>query len=226
MDRVLEWERPYAKWFVGGELNASVNCVDRHVAAGRGDKVAIQFEGEPGDSRTITYAELQDEVSQAANALLELGIVKGDRVAIYLPMIPEAVISMLACARIGAAHSVIFGGFSSQAIFDRVVDADAKLVITADGGWRRGNGGLAQAGRRRGAGQGRDVASSTCWSSSAAATTSTGPTDATCGGTTSSASSRARTTPRPTTPSSPCSSSTRREPPGNPRESCTRPAAT
>ena len=137
-DTVLEWERPYAKWFIGGELNASVNCVDRHVTAGRGDKVAIQFEGEPGDSRTITYAELQQEVSRAANALLALGVVKGDRVAIYLPMIPEAAISMLACARIGAAHSVIFGGFSSQAIFDRVVDADAKLVITADGGWRRG----------------------------------------------------------------------------------------
>jgi acetyl-CoA synthetase len=135
---VLEWERPYAKWFVGGELNASVNCVDRHVAAGKGDKVAIQFEGEPGDSRAITYAELQQEVSRAANALLALGVVKGDRVAIYLPMIPEAAISMLACARIGAAHSVIFGGFSSQAIFDRVVDADAKIVITADGGWRRG----------------------------------------------------------------------------------------
>ena len=134
----LEWELPYAKWFVGGELNASVNCVDRHVAAGRGDKVAIHFEGEPGDSRSLTYAELQQEVSRAANALLELGIAKGDRVAIYLPMIPEAVVSMLACARIGAAHSVIFGGFSSQAIFDRVVDADAKLIITADGGWRRG----------------------------------------------------------------------------------------
>jgi acetyl-CoA synthetase len=135
----LEWEAPYAKWFVGGTLNASVNCVDRHVAAGNGDRVAIQFEGEPGDSRTITYAELLTEVSKCANALLELGIVAGDRVAIYLPMIPEAVVSMLACARIGAVHSVIFGGFSSQAIFDRVVDADAKLVITADGGWRRGS---------------------------------------------------------------------------------------
>jgi acetyl-CoA synthetase len=137
-DTVLEWELPYAKWFVGGELNASVNCVDRHVAAGKGDKVAIHFEGEPGDTRTLTYGQLQTEVARAANALLELGIVKGDRVAIYLPMIPEAVVSMLACARIGAAHSVIFGGFSSQAIFDRVVDAQAKLVITADGGWRRG----------------------------------------------------------------------------------------
>jgi acetyl-CoA synthetase len=135
---VLEWERPFAKWFVGGTLNASVNCVDRHVASGHGDQVAIQFEGEPGDSRSITYAQLQDEVCKAANALLELGVTSDDRVVIYLPMIPEAVFSMLACARIGAAHSVIFGGFSAQAIHDRVVDADAKLIITADGGYRRG----------------------------------------------------------------------------------------
>jgi len=136
---VLEWNRPYAKWFLGGELNACVNCVDRHVAAGLGDRVAILFEGEPGDSRTITYAQLLAEVGRAANGLAELGVGKGDRVAIYLPMIPEAVVAMLACARIGAAHSVIFGGFSSQAIFDRVVDADAKVIITADGGWRRGS---------------------------------------------------------------------------------------
>jgi acetyl-CoA synthetase len=136
---VLEWDRPFAKWFVGGTLNASVNCVDRHVAAGLGDRVAIQFEGEPGDSRAITYAELQDEVNRTANALLELGLKKGDRVAIYLPMIPEAAISMLACARIGAAHSVIFGGYSAQAIHDRVTDADATLIITADGGYRRGS---------------------------------------------------------------------------------------
>jgi acetyl-CoA synthetase len=134
----LEWERPFAKWFLGGTLNASVNCVDRHVASGHGDQAAIQFEGEPGDTRTITYTELLAEVSRAANALTELGVTDNDRVAIYLPMIPEAVIAMLACARIGAAHSVIFGGFSAQAIYDRVVDADAKLVITADGGWRRG----------------------------------------------------------------------------------------
>ncbi len=137
-DTVLDWQPPYAKWFVGGTLNASVNCVDRHVAAGLGDRVAIAFEGEPGDTRSITYGELQVEVARAANALLELGLVTGDRVAIYLPMIPEAVIAMLACARIGAVHSVIFGGFSAHAIFDRVVDAQARLVITADGGWRRG----------------------------------------------------------------------------------------
>ncbi|UQX88153.1 acetate--CoA ligase [Jatrophihabitans telluris] len=137
--QALDWSNaPFARWFVGGRLNASVNCVDRHVAAGRGDKVAIHFEGEPGDTRTITYAELGELVAQAANALTSLGIAAGDRVAIYLPMSVEAVVSMLACARLGAIHSVIFGGFSAQAIFDRVVDADASLVITADGGYRRG----------------------------------------------------------------------------------------
>ena len=136
---VMEWNAPFARWFTEGTINASVNCVDRHVAEGRSDRIAFHFEGEPGDTRTITYAELLAEVCKAANALTALGIQKGDRVAIYLPMIPEAVISMLACARIGAPHSVIFGGFSAQAIYDRVVDADAKLVITADGGYRRGS---------------------------------------------------------------------------------------
>jgi acetyl-CoA synthetase len=136
---VMEWNAPFARWFAQGTINASVNCVDRHVAEGRGDRIAFHFEGEPGDTRTITYAELLEDVCKAANALTALGIQKGDRVAIYLPMIPEAVISMLACARIGAPHSVIFGGFSAQAIYDRVVDADAKLVITADGGYRRGS---------------------------------------------------------------------------------------
>jgi acetyl-CoA synthetase len=135
----LDWSAaPFAKWFVGGRLNASVNCVDRHVAAGRGDKVAIHFEGEPGDTRTVTYADLGVLVAQAANALTSLGVAKGDRVAIYLPMSVEAVVAMLACARVGAIHSVIFGGFSAQAIYDRVIDADASLVITADGGYRRG----------------------------------------------------------------------------------------
>ncbi len=137
--QVLDWsDAPFAKWFVGGRLNVAVNCLDRHVAAGRGDRVAIHFEGEPGDTRSYTYAELTEAVCQAANALTDLGVGHGDRVAIYLPMIPEAAISMLACARIGAIHSVIFGGFSAQAIYDRVQDANAKLVITADGGWRRG----------------------------------------------------------------------------------------
>jgi acetyl-CoA synthetase len=139
-DTVLDWSNPpFAKWFVGGELNVAYNCVDRHVEAGRGAKVAIHWEGEPeGDSRTITYADLRREVNKTANALLELGVRKGDRVAIYLPMIPEAVVSMLACARIGATHSVVFGGFSAEALRTRIEDADAKLVITSDGGYRRG----------------------------------------------------------------------------------------
>jgi acetyl-CoA synthetase len=136
--QVLQWDPPFAKWFVGGTLNVAYNCVDRHVEAGHGDQVAIHFEGEPGDTRAITYSQLKDEVCKAANALLELGVAKGDRVMIYLPMIPEAVVAMLACARIGAPHSVVFGGFSAQALIDRIADADAKLVITADGGYRRG----------------------------------------------------------------------------------------
>jgi acetyl-CoA synthetase len=138
-DQVLDWSNPpFAKWFVGGELNIAYNCVDRHVEAGHGDKVAIHWEGEPGDTRTITYAELLKLVSQAANTLTELGVNAGDRVAIYLPMIPEAAVAMLACARIGATHSVVFGGFSVDALSTRIQDADAKLVITADGGYRRG----------------------------------------------------------------------------------------
>ncbi|MEO6703298.1 MAG: acetate--CoA ligase [Jatrophihabitantaceae bacterium] len=137
--QTLDWSgAPFAKWFVGGTLNASVNCVDRHVDAGNGDRVAIHFEGEPGDTRTVTYQQLKDLVCQAANALTDLGVSAGDRIAIYLPMGVEAVVSMLACARLGAIHSVIFGGFSAQAIYDRVLDADASLIITADGGYRRG----------------------------------------------------------------------------------------
>jgi acetyl-CoA synthetase len=136
---VLDWSgAPVARWFADGRLNACANAVDRHVAAGRGDRVALAFEGEPGDTRTLTYADLQREVSRAANALLALGVTTGDRVAIYLPMIPEAVISMLACARIGAVHSVVFGGFSAEALRSRIDDAQACLVITADGGYRRG----------------------------------------------------------------------------------------
>ena len=138
-DTICEWEPPYAKWFVGGTLNVAHNCVDRHVDAGHGEQVAFHFEGEPGDTRTITYAELKDEVSRTANALREIGVAKGDRVAVYLPMIPELPIIMLACARIGAAHSVVFGGFSAQALRDRINDAGCKLVVTADGSWRRGS---------------------------------------------------------------------------------------
>jgi acetyl-CoA synthetase len=138
-DQVLDWSNPpFAKWFVGGQLNVAYNCVDRHVEAGNGDRVAIHWEGEPGDTRTVTYAELLKLVSQAANTLTELGVVAGDRVAIYLPMIPEAAVAMLACARIGATHSVVFGGFSVDALSTRIQDADAKVVITADGGYRRG----------------------------------------------------------------------------------------
>jgi len=137
-DKTLEWQAPFAKWFIGGKLNASVSALDRHIAEGNGDRVAINFEGEPGDTRTITYAQLLADVSKCANALTDIGIVAGDRVAIYMPLIPEAAVAMLACARIGAIHSVVFGGFSADALLSRIQDADAKLVITADGGFRKG----------------------------------------------------------------------------------------
>jgi len=137
-DQVLDWQLPYAKWFLGGKLNISYNCLDRHVEAGKGDKVAYYWEGEPGDTRTITYAELLDEVAKFANVLKDLGLQAGDRIAIYMPMIPELAIAMLACTRIGVAHSVIFGGFSPDAIIDRCDDAQARLIITADAGYRRG----------------------------------------------------------------------------------------
>ena len=137
-DKVLEWDPPNAKWYVGGKLNACYNCVDRHIEAGQRNKAAIIWEGEPGDSRVLTYWDLYREVNLFANALKSLGVEKGDRVAIYLPMIPEAVITMLACARIGAIHSVVFGGFSAESLRDRINDAGAKVLITADGGYRRG----------------------------------------------------------------------------------------
>ncbi|MEO6712756.1 MAG: acetate--CoA ligase [Mycobacteriales bacterium] len=137
--QALDWsDAPFARWFVGGTLNVAVNCLDRHVEAGRGEQVAFHWEGEPGDARTITYAELLSDVCQAANALTELGVQAGDRIAIYMPMIPETAVAMLACARIGAPHSVVFGGFSAEALASRIADADARVVITADGGWRRG----------------------------------------------------------------------------------------
>ena len=137
-DTVLDWQPPFAKWFVGGQLNAAYNCVDRHVEAGRGDKVAFHWEGEPGDIRTITYSDLLADVCKTANALTEIGVGKGDRVAIYMAMIPETVVAMLACARLGAIHTVVFGGFSADALRSRIQDCDAKLVITQDGGYRRG----------------------------------------------------------------------------------------
>ncbi|MGZ8711493.1 MAG: acetate--CoA ligase, partial [Thermoanaerobaculia bacterium] len=137
-DRVLEWEPPNAKWFVGGKLNASFNCLDRHLDK-RGDKVALIWEGEPGEVKRITYRELHGDVSKFANGLKKLGVKSGDRVAIYMPLIPEAVVAMLACARIGAVHSVVFGGFSAEALRDRIRDAEAKVLITATSGYRRGN---------------------------------------------------------------------------------------
>jgi acetyl-CoA synthetase len=139
-DKALEWDAPFAKWFVGGKINATVNALDRHVAEGNGARIAFHFEGEPGDTRTISYAQLLTDVSKAANALTEIGIKSEDRVAIYMPLIPEAVVAMLACARIGAIHSVVFGGFSADALLSRIQDADATLVITADGGFRKGAG--------------------------------------------------------------------------------------
>ncbi|CAN5611275.1 acetate--CoA ligase [soil metagenome] len=141
-DTVLEWERPFARWFGGGQLNACENCLDRHIEAGLGERVAFHWEGEPGDTRTITYADMLDEVQRFANVLKGLGVEKGDRVAIYMPMIPELAVAVLACARIGAPHSVVFGGFSADSLADRINDATCKVVITADGGWRRGKPGL------------------------------------------------------------------------------------
>ena len=137
--QILDWDLPFAKWFVGGRLNVSYNCLDRHVAAGHGDQVAFYWEGEPGDTRVLTYADMLEETGRVANALKSLGVRKGDRVAIYLGMVPELAITMLACARIGAAHSVVFGGFSSQSLRDRINDAEAKILVTADGAWRRGS---------------------------------------------------------------------------------------
>lgn len=136
---VLEWTPPHAKWFVGGKLNVAQNCLDRHLAGPRRNKAALIWEGEPGDTRTYTYWDLHREVCRFANVLKRLGLEKGDRVAIYLPMIPEAAIAMLACARLGAPHSVVFGGFSPDSLADRINDAEASILITADGGFRRGD---------------------------------------------------------------------------------------
>ena len=136
-DQTLDWQPPFAKWFVGGKLNISYNCLDRHLTTWRRNKAALIWEGEPGDSCTLTYAQLHREVCKIANVLKQLGVQKGDRVGIYMPMVPEAAIAMLACARVGAAHTVVFGGFSAEALKDRLQDAEAKVVITADGGFRK-----------------------------------------------------------------------------------------
>ncbi|MDL9948055.1 acetate--CoA ligase [Gordonia sp. ABSL11-1] len=160
-DQVLDWsDAPFAKWFVGGKLNVAYNCVDRHVAAGKGDRVAIHWVGEPGDSRDLTYAQLQDEVSKAANYFSAIGLVAGDRVAIYMPMVPEALISMLACARLGLTHSVVFAGFSAGALRSRVDDAEAKLVITTDGQYRRGKPAPLKTAVDEALGTGQDAATS------------------------------------------------------------------
>jgi acetyl-CoA synthetase len=137
-DTVLEWNEPFAKWFVGGTLNISYNCIDRHLETWRRNKAAIIWEGEPGEIRTITYQQLHTEVCRFANVMKKLGVKKGDRVALYMPLVPELAMAMLACARIGATHTVIFGGFSADAIRDRVNDGGCKLIVTADGGYRRG----------------------------------------------------------------------------------------
>ena len=136
--RVLDWQPPFAKWFVGGRLNIADNCLDRHLSGPRRNKAALVWEGEPGERRVLTYHALHREVCRFANVLKGLGVRAGDRVGIYLPMIPEAAIAMLACARIGATHSVVFGGFSAEALRDRMNDAEASVLVTADGGWRRG----------------------------------------------------------------------------------------
>src|SRR5918996_6184754 len=138
-DTVLKWQPPHAEWFVGGKINISYNCLDRHLTTWRRNKAALIWEGEPGETRTFTYQQLHSEVCKFANVLKQQNVEKGDRVALYMPLIPELAISMLACARIGATHSVVFGGFSSAALIDRINDASCKLVVTADGGWRRGH---------------------------------------------------------------------------------------
>src|ERR1700724_125447 len=135
---ILEWDLPFARWFVGGKLNVAYNCLDRHVEAGHGAQVAFHWEGEPGNSRTVTYGDLLEETCRVANALRSFGVEKGDRVAIYMGMVPETAAAMLACARIGAPHSVVFGGFTAQSLKDRINDAQAKVLVTADGAWRRG----------------------------------------------------------------------------------------
>ena len=202
---VLDWSQaPFAKWFVGGKLNVAYNCVDRHVEAGNGDRVAIHWEGEPvGESRSLTYSELLTEVSRAANALTDLGVVAGDRVAIYMPMVPEAIVAMLACARLGAMHSVVFAGYSAPALRARIDDAKAKLVITTDGQYRRGKAvSLKEAVDQAVLGQ--EIPSSTSWWCAVPASTSRGPTAAICGGTTPSRTPHPSTPLRPSTPSSHC----------------------
>jgi acetyl-CoA synthetase len=220
---VLDWKLPYSKWFEDGQINLSANCLDRHLAT-RGDKVAIEWEGEPGDSRKLTYKELHAEVCKFANAMKALGIVAGDRVAIYMPMIPEAAVAMLACTRIGATHTVVFGGFSAEALRDRINDCGAKLCITADGGWRRGKSVPLKANVDNALAQTPTVKS--CIVARRTKETSTCRPAATSGGTTSWRRRRPTARRRACPPSTRCSSSTPRARPGSRRESCTRRPAT
>ncbi len=232
-DRVLDWDdAPFAKWYVGGKLNAAYNCVDRHVEEGRGDRVAFHWVGEPeDDTRDLTYSDLKDEVCQAANALTDLGVEAGDRVAIYMPMIPEAIVAMLACARIGAPHTVVFGGFSSDALATRLVDCQVKLVVTSDGGYRRGTASALKPAvdeaREKTASEGHTVEkvlvvrrTGQDW------VKRLGRRRSTSGGTTSSTRLRPSTRPRPSTPSTRSTSCTPPAAPASRRASCTRPAAT
>ena len=220
--KVLDWKLPYSKWFEDGQINLSANCLDRHLAT-RGDKVAIDWEGEPGDSRKLTYRELHAEVCKFANAMKALGIVAGDRVAIYMPMIPEAAVAMLACTRIGATHTVVFGGFSAEALRDRINDCGAKLCITADGGWRRGKSVPLKANVDGALAQTPSVKSCIVARRTKRERSTCRPA-ATSGGTTSWRRRRPTARPRACPPSTRCSSSTRPGRPGSRRGSCTRPA--
>ena len=225
---MLDWsEAPFAKWFADGKLNVAYNCVDRHVEAGHGRSGRHPLGGRTvGDSRSLTYSDLQTEVCKAANALTDLGLVAGDRVAIYMPLIPEAVIAMLACARLGIMHSVVFAGFTAKALRARIADAQAKLLITSDGQFRRGKPApLKDAADEAMRSVRRTAPSSTFWWCGAPELTCPGTTTATCGGTTSSTRRRPNTPRSRSTPSSRCSCCTRRAPPASPRASCTPAAA-
>ena len=224
-DTILEWELPFAKWFVGGKLNVSENCLDRHVKAGHGSQVALHWEGEPGDSRAVTYQELLDETSRVANLLRELGVVKGDRVAIYMGMVPETVAAMLACARIGAAHSVVFGGFTAQSLKDRINDAQARVLITADGAWRRGSVVALKEIADEAIADTPSIEHVVVLRRTENRRARCRPA-ATSGGTTRSPASRPSARRSRWTPRTCFTSSTRRAPPGGPRASCTRPAVT
>ena len=225
-DTVMEWTPPWVKWFTGGTLNASYNCLDRHVEAGGGDKVAFHWEGEPGDTRDDHVpASCCEEVCRLANALKALGVGKGDRVDIYLGMVPELPVAMLACARIGAPHSVVFGGFCAEALKDRINDAEAKVLITADGAWRRGHDRAAQGERRRGAvGVPHDRARR--HRAPLRATSTRSRRDATTGTTSWSRTSPRSARPSRWTPRTSCTCCTRAAPPASRRASRTPPAAT